>query len=262
MRSPSAGPTETTPITPAHSVSVQQRHFFRTFGFLRFDGLFARDADEIVAAFDEVASGLDDHRERPVLEPGRTERYRETFEGGGSVDSYDAVHFGRRRVILPNVLDQHERLNAISSDPRFTAAAEALLGPGYELLGSDGNVFYCDTAWHFDSFLAPVADFYVKFFLYLDPVAHDSGALRVIPGSHAIDSPFSRSLRAGLLNWDAIGDAFGASGMDIPCWTIPSEPGDLIACYYRIQHATFGGGDGRRLIAINMRGSTESADGP
>lgn len=254
--SPSTAPPVAN-TSAAFAVSDQQRKFFHTFGFIRFESLFAGDVAEITAAFDEVVAGTDTS-ERATIEPGRVDQYQRAFEENATMESYDRVHFGRRRVIVPSVIDQHERLSAIVADARFVAAAEGLLGPGYELTGSDGNVFYCSTAWHFDSFLASMDQLYVKFFLYLDPVGADSGALRVIPGSHAVSSDFANVLRLGTADWDSIESQFGVSGTDIPNCVVPSRPGDLIATYYRIQHATFGTDDPRRLIAINAHAAPTS----
>lgn len=252
----------TTPEQPApggtFAVTDQHRRFFRTFGFVRFEGLFAPDIDRISAAFDEVAARAHaGDGELSTLPAGKLDQYQEAFDEGAPVASYDHVHFGRRRTILPFVLDSHPDLTAISSDPRFRAVTDGLLGPGHELLGSDGNVFDCDTSWHFDYFLAPIDQFFVKCFLYLDPVDRDSGALRVIPGTSFWDSSFASTLRSGLADWEDIGDAFGVDPQEIPSWTVPSEPGDMIVTYYRTMHATFGGSEGRRLIAINLRGDQE-----
>lgn len=255
----------TTPEQPApapaddtFAVTDQHRRFFRTFGFVRFEGLFAPDIDRISAAFDEVADRARQNEDEPsVLEPGQLDQYHAAFTDGAPVDSYDHVHFGRRRTILPFIIDAHPDLSAITSDPRFLAAADGLLGPDHELVGSDGNVFDCDTSWHYDYFLAPIDQFFVKFFLYLDPVDRDSGALRVIPGTSFWDSQFASTLRSGLADWEDIGDAFGVAPQDVPSWAVASRPGDMIATYYRTVHATFGGDEGRRLIAINLRGQQE-----
>lgn len=246
------------PVGDGFAVTDQHRRFFRTFGFVRFPGLFAPDIARIATAFDEVAArarAVDD--EPSVLDPGQLDQYQAAFTEGAPVDSYDHVHFGRRRTILPFVLDSHPDLAAIPTDPRFVAVADGLLGPGHEVIGSDGNVFDCDTSWHYDYFLAPIDQFFVKFFLYLDPVDRDSGALRVIPGTSFWDSDFAGTLRSGLADWEDIGDAFGVTPQEIPSWAVPSTPGDLIVTYYRTVHATFGGDEGRRLIAINLRGDQE-----
>jgi hypothetical protein len=252
----------TSPDSPAIGtegaiVTDQHRRFFRTFGFVRFDGLFAPDIGEITAAFEEVAERARDAEEPAVLDPGRPDLANAAFTQGTPVDSYEHVHFGRKRTILPFVLDAHPRLGAIASDPRYLAVAEGLLGPGHELLGSDGNVFDCETSWHHDSFLAPLDQYFVKLFLYLDPVERDSGALRVIPGTSFWDTQYATALRTQLVDWRDIDGLYGVAPQDIPSWSISSTPGDLIACYYRTVHATFGGASGRRLICMNLRGEQE-----
>ena len=50
-------------------------------------------------------------------------------------------------------------------------------------MGSDGNLYAGDTGWHWDGWHRDIT--HIKMAFYLDPVARDTGCLRVIPGSHA-----------------------------------------------------------------------------
>ena len=252
------GPTEAPPATAGFEVTAQQRRYFETFGFIRFDGLFADDVADITAAFDQVVSEsgpAEDVDDATRLESD-LEGYGAAFEDRARLEIHDDVHFGKRRIIVPFVIGKHERLSALTSDERFTTVARALVGPGYEVVGSDGNVFFCDTSWHFDFYGAPIDQLYVKFFLYLDPVDADHGALRVIPGTNYWNTPYAEELRGSLADWRAIEDTLGVPGDQIPYWPIDSRPGDLLVAYYRTLHATYGGDTGRRLIAINLRGET------
>ena len=49
---------------------------------------------------------------------------------------------------------------------------------------SDGNLFNCDVYWHLDVYGAATGVEHIKLSFYLDELQHDTGALRVIPGSH------------------------------------------------------------------------------
>ena len=71
------------------SLSPQQLHFYRTFGFLKFAGLFAADIGWITDAFEEVWAA--------------------------SCRTHDRV---KRSMRIPFV-DQHERLAALLDDPRI-----------------------------------------------------------------------------------------------------------------------------------------------
>lgn len=72
-------------------------------------------------------------------------------------------------------------------DPRFLEPAEQALGSAIGL-GTDANRYVGGTGWHNDHSNdgAPHIDA-LKWIFYLDPVGPDSGALRVIPGSHLLD---------------------------------------------------------------------------
>lgn len=256
MSTPIADPPSSAPTTAPFEVTEQQRRFFQTFGFVRFDGLFADDIADITSAFDDVVTASESAAadSQSVMHESDIDQYNTAFEELERVETHDHVHFGKRRIIVPFVLEKHERLAAIPQDDRFVTAARALIGPEYEVVGSDGNVFHCDTSWHYDFLHAPLDQLFVKFFLYLDPVDGDTGSLRVIPGSNHWDTPFAAGLRGSLADWRSIDDALGVPGDQIPHWPIDSRPGDMIAAYYRTLHATYGGVSGRRLIAMNLHG--------
>jgi len=255
MTPPAIGSAGLEQSTTSFAVTPQQRRFFQTFGFVRFDGLFADDIAEITAAFDDVVrSGGSDAGEASIRQESDLDGYGSAFSEDQLVEITDDVHFGARRVVVPFVVDRHERIERITTDERFVAVAEGLVGPDYEVIGSDGNVFDCDTSWHFDFYGAPIEQLFVKTFLYLDPVDADHGALRVIPGTNHWDTPFARSLQGGLAEWRSIEENFGVPGDQIPYWSIDSQPGDLLVAYYRTLHATYGGSEGRRLICINLHG--------
>jgi ectoine hydroxylase-related dioxygenase (phytanoyl-CoA dioxygenase family) len=91
--------------------------------------------------------------------------------------------------------------------------------------------------------------------LYLDPLDADTGALRVIPGSH----------RRGSERWrahDAAGSvaAWGIPGTEVPCVAFPSRPGDAVAMDTNVMHASFGGGKARRMLALQFWTAFRSAD--
>ena len=83
----------------------------------------------------------------------------------------------------------------LPEDPRLYGIAEQLYGDCFPIT-SDANRYVGDSRWHPDHYIDVEKDCYgIKFAYYLDPVGPESGALRVIPGSHR--NPF----------WTAVDDA-------------------------------------------------------
>lgn len=211
------------------ALSPQQVAYQKTFGFLRFPGLFANDLESIVEAFEEV-----------------WER-----DGDGAVSIEDPVHKNRPRKMLPDFVNRHPVLRSITTDPRIDAIAESLLGEGYEFAGSDGNLAWCDTEWHIDSYGAIPGLSYLKISLYLDPLGPETGAIRLMPGTHRT-SPEHFGDYFTNLQLNTPRDALGTSGEDLPCYLLESEPGDLLLWDYRLFHASYGGRERRRFLSINF----------
>jgi hypothetical protein len=93
-----------------------------------------------------------------------------------------------------------------------------------------GTRYHGGSPWHTDSDL-PLRS--VGFLAYLEPVGADSGALRVIPGSHHRQS----------------GDAH----------VVATKPGDMILLDERVLHASFGGGS-RRQWRVDYLGAPADAE--
>jgi len=92
----------------------------------------------------------------------------------------------------------------------------------------------------------------VGFLAYLEPVGVDSGALRVLPGSHY--PQFRDAIRA-----------FGAEGLagpELPHHVVATEPGDMILLDEHLFHASFGGGIRRqwRTDYVNVPMDAEAED--
>jgi Phytanoyl-CoA dioxygenase (PhyH) len=213
-------------------VSPQQKAYFETFGFVVLRGLFADDADRLVDGFEEVFANEDHPR-------------METFE---------ELHLDQRRVIIPQFVTKTPKLSWLLDDPRVDGAISTLLDPGYEYAESDGNLFYCESSWHPDTYGAPLTRRHLKLSFYLDSLHGENGAIRMIPGTNHHRTPFAKTLRANLEDPRRIADVYGVDYHEIPSWTLESEPGDVIAWDFRTIHASFNGGERRRLFSINFRG--------
>jgi ectoine hydroxylase-related dioxygenase (phytanoyl-CoA dioxygenase family) len=87
----------------------------------------------------------------------------------------------------------------------------------------------------------------VKIAFYLDPVRRETGALRVIPGSHRLE----------LDRWEgrSASDApnlWGIAEEQVPSVALESDPGDMVVFDQRLMHAAFGGGRRRRMFTLNL----------
>lgn len=214
-------------------LSEQQLRFYRTFGFLKFPGLFRDDIGWITDAFEEIWAAS-----------GRT---------------HDRL---KRSMLIPFV-DQHERLSALLDDPRIDGVVASILGDDYNYETSDGNYYVGDTKWHSDKEPDDPHES-LKIAFYLDPVTRDTGCLRVIPGSvHSGDAflaalheavPFTTSSRPD--------DFWGVAGADVPAYPIESQPGDMLLFNHRIKHSSWGGGDRRRMFTLNLEARYDDADLP
>jgi hypothetical protein len=96
------------------------------------------------------------------------------------------IHDGRSRSCIVPFLDSHPDLCSLLDDPRIEGLATGLLGDGFNLMGSDGNYYAGDTHWHSDGGHKIGDPVHIKIALYLDTLAANSGALRVIPGEPSL----------------------------------------------------------------------------
>jgi ectoine hydroxylase-related dioxygenase (phytanoyl-CoA dioxygenase family) len=218
-------------------ISPQQKAYFDTFGFLAVRGVFAGDADRMIEGFEEVFAD----------------------EGHPRMETFEELHLDQRRVIIPQFVTKTPKLSWLLDDPRVVGIVSTLLGPGSEYAESDGNLFFCESSWHPDTYGAPLTHRHLKLSFYLDSLHGESGAIRMIPGTSHHRTPFAKKLRADLEDPRRIADIYGVDPRDIPSWTLESEAGDVIAWDFRTIHASFNGGERRRLFSINFRGPQDPA---
>ena len=236
---PTEASTAPTPVTAPEDFTLTpaQKRFFDTFGFVSLPGLFAAEIDRIVAGFEEVFEA----------------------ERGKTFDTNVALHFDEKRSIVASVVDKSEDLRWLKDDPRVDTIVRTLVGGPYDYAESDGNLFYCDTSWHPDNYAAPMTHFHVKLSFYLDPLHGESGAIRMIPGTNHWMSPYAQAVRESVDDPAAIEEIFGVRPDQIPSWTLESEPGDVVVWNFRTVHASFNGGERRRLFSMNFREHLDDA---
>lgn len=210
-------------------VTPQQLCFFETFGYLVLPGLLAADVGWITEEFEAV------FRDRMT------------------------VHDGTKRSCIVPFIDQRERLCTLLDDARVDGLVTGLLGEEFNYLGGDGNFYAGDTSWHSDGF--HTAGRFLKVALYLDPVARDTGCLRVIPGTHRLEA--HADAPGG--GWDArlaarATELWGIEPREVPCVALGTRPGDVVAFNHNLMHASFGGSPRRRMFTLNFCRRCETAE--
>jgi Phytanoyl-CoA dioxygenase (PhyH) len=227
-------------------LTKSQVAYFETFGFLKIPALYAREIDRIREGFEEVFA----NEPSELLDP-RNPYHR----------ARDPRYEEETREIIPAFIDRSPKLSWLRDDPRTVAVAKGLLGDGYVYAESDGNLFNCDVYWHLDVYGAVEGVEHIKLSFYLDELNHDTGALRVIPGSH-FDSTYAKKLYRGLAHEPArVRDNYGVSVEEIPSWTLEVTPGDLIVGNFRTMHGSFNGAPRRRLFTVNFSAAQGGATG-
>lgn len=204
-------------------LTEQQMHFYETFGFLAFPGLLDDCIDEIIDEFESIWKN----------------------QGGGH-DGTD--HDGTQRSCIFPFMDQSERLCALLDDPRIHDIAASILGDDFNYSGSDGNYYAGDTHWHSDGWHTHHGT--IKIALYLDPLTRDTGALRVIPGSHRVGEGYADELQTQMLSSE---DRWCMHGSELPAVALENQPGNVVCFNQNTKHAAFGGGGRRRMFTINCQ---------
>ena len=135
---------------------------------------------------------------------------------------------------------------ALVEDDRFHAAARSLLDGECLVSPADthGVLYFKEAGWHTDVGYDLQT---VKFAAYFDPLTAATGALRVLPLSHA--QPASRL--ASYVHHPRI------DVVDIPAFACETEPGDVIVFDGRLFHATTGGTDRLQWSVVYVRDTTE-----
>ena len=125
-------------------------------------------------------------------------------------------------------------------DDRIAGVAEQMHGSDVMGMVTDANRYVGNTNWHPDTF--HIVQYGVKFAFYMEPVRADSGALRVISGSH--QNPLHDELRK--LKDDGQMDQID----QVPAQVCDSDPGDVVAFDIRTWHASFGGSTDRHMATF------------
>lgn len=207
---------------PDLKLTPQQLAFFDTFGFLAFPGLLADRIDKIIAEFEAIFAA----------------------HGGGHKGQ---PHDGKRRSCIVPFPDKSPELSSLLDDPRIHGLAASLLGEDFNYMPSDGNYYAGDTGWHSDGWSKDIL--HIKIAYYLDPLTRDTGALRVIPGSHKVGEPYAERIQRELPRCQEL---WGIHGKDVPAVALETKPGDIVVFNHNTKHAAFGGSGWRRMFTMNL----------
>ena len=214
-------------------LSAQQISHFETFGFLCLKGLFT--PTEMADMTDEAEALLE-------ANPGKR-----TGPSHQAVSPF--VEMGTGLALLPE-------------DDRIYKSMEQLLGEGFVWGNSEGvsgsfnetndHEWHCDRAGQIDLQYTRI-----KIMIYLQSMRKDTGALRVIPGSH--HPPFHKQLLA--LQSQKSGSspsAFGVEGPELCSCPREVDPGDVVVFNHYLFHAVYGKQSVRRYIALKFAAKPET----
>jgi hypothetical protein len=204
-------------------LTQEQIRFFNTFGYLTFPGLLADGIDRIIEEFEKIWR---DH-------------------GGGHDNK---PHEGKARSCIVPFPDQSEYLSSLLDDPRIHDIIASLLGDDFNYTSGDGNFYIGDTQWHSDGYDGNRIPS-IKIAFYLDRLTHNTGAVRVIPGSHLCGDTYADSLQDNIR--DSV-EKWGVEGNQVPAVVVETEPGDIVVFWHNTKHAAFGGSQRRRMYTMNF----------
>ncbi len=201
--------------------SEKLKNFFNIFGFVKISGFFSDEIKSISKDFDTLMS-----------------------------DKFGSKKSKNRNYFYPQFIEHSENLTNLLEREKIVTLTKNLLGEDPIYTGSDGNIFAGSTPWHRDYLIKNRS---CKILFYLDKIDGNSGALRVIPGSHFTDDKYSSYLGDGLTwpepPYEGGFDEKGLFGKGhnptkyrennlIPNYVVETEPGDVIVFNHNIIHCT------------------------
>ena len=212
-------------------LTQDQVSFFKTFGFLVRKNVFT--PDEVRAYSEEIGRRAADSARCVPFEP-------EKIGQGGRQHSM----LGASTPFTTSLVE----------DERMVGAAEQMCGE-IAWAESSGIQFVGDSVWHYDGGCFEASG--VNNLIYTQPVRADSGALRIIPGSHLpafhemvasfdpLGPQWTRAAATPEQKQRALDD-IGA----IPCFVCDADPGDVVSFHLRVYHGSLGGGTDRRACTL------------
>ena len=201
------------------TLSREQLNFFDTFGYLLMRQLFS---------------------------PSEMEKIIEGFEW--SIQNYGGGknHDGKNRTTFPGPIEHTPEMCTILDHPSILGLIGGILGEDFNYAGGDGNYYSGNTNWHPDGNWGQL--FAAKTAFYLDSLTWDTGAVRLIPGSHRPD----HFIRQEQIDVNNSLELFGIPPTEFPgSIAVETDPGDIVIFQHDLYHASFGGDARRRMFTIN-----------
>ena len=203
-------------------LTKQQIYQFHTFGFLVLKNMLTEDELKIV---------------------------NEEFEKGYAKKDESELIAGARVQLNWSNLEPHSPFIAsLLEDKRFYGIAQQLFGDDAIGTNSQSNHYAGRySPWHPD--VGPNIHGF-KFTFYLSPVDAESGALRVIPGSHRPE--FSDMISKVRLKDNDPGppEDPGLAVNEVPFCSCDSQPGDAVIFNYLTWHSSWHGSKDRRMVSL------------
>jgi len=178
-------------------------------------------------------------------------------EAGAAIRDAYAATYDERVVdgISGHYLPMASRLTPVSTslvcdDPRLIDAAEQLLGGPVIPECPEGILYFFEAGWHTDDGIGVHG---VKFAVYFDDLTGNTGALRLVPGSHHPEQNARLAAyhrRRGPVRGETEAAACQAS---FPGFIADTSPGDVIAFDLHTWHASFGGRDRLAWTVVYQR---------
>lgn len=192
---------------------------------------------------------------RGLLSPAETAEVTEAFERTMTDFANGLSHDGKRRTWTLGPIEHDQRLCRLLDHPGVLGLAGGVLGEDFNYACGDGSFYAGDTGWHPDGHHDTI--FSCKLAFYLDPVTRDTGALRVLPGSHDPRHP----LHLDVVDMRAEPERLGILPREVPgAEALESRPGDAVLFAHNLYHAAFGGGARRRMFTLNLTRRAETPD--
>ncbi len=214
-------------------LTEHQQTYFETFGFLPLRGLFS-------------PREVETFKEEFKLKMETTRRFTGPQDAPPEIVSW--TNLGAETPLLASLIE----------DSRIVSIAEQLLGEDCVGLSCNSISYVNDTAWHGDNYNFAMHS--IKFLFYMQPVSADSGALRVITGSHK--KLFHDEVTGyGLAGYDDAKNRLGTERIqEGPAFICDVEPGEPVVFDSHIWHASCGGSTDRRTFSITYSANPKTTE--